>query len=384
MVRFIIFFLCLSNLLTFTLQNTQAAQLRGFERFLQRHDVDGDDEVSKEEFKGKPRMFARFDLNGDGKISATEFKQARQNRMRSNDRETGPRAVMPLPAGVKVVRDLEYATVDGLSLRLDLYLPDSATNPPLFVWVHGGGWTRGDKSQINSAMIDLTQDGFAVASLDYRLVGVASHPQQIQDLKGAIRWLRANARKYAYDASRIGIGGGSAGGHLALLLGLSGGVADLEGNVGGNLSESSRVQAVVDMYGPSELEEYARFKPSFQRRKSVELLRSASPLHYLSNDDPPLLILHGDQDQVVPLEQSQLLDERYQQAGLKSELHILRGAGHGGRLFKDRTTYQLVKDFLQKHLHNSIRQEAEKISGGDVQESTAKLIEADPETNLPQ
>lgn len=383
MARIISYFLCLSILLTFTLQYSHAAELRGFEKFLQRNDIDGDGEVSKAEFQGNPRMFGRFDLNDDGKITAAEFKQARQNRVRSKDQESRHRPETPLPEGVRVERDLEYATVDGNSLALDLYLPDKMKNPPLIVWVHGGGWTRGDKTEVNSAVIGLTQDGFAVASLNYRLGGVTLHPKQVQDLKGAIRWLRANAKKYAYDAGRIAIGGGSAGGHLALLLGLSGGVEDLEGNVGGNLAASSRVQAIIDMYGPSDLEEYAKAKPKFQRRKSTELLQAASPLRYLSKDDPPLLILHGDQDEVVPLEQSQLLYQRYQQAGLESELHILKGAGHGGRSFKDQTTYQLVKDFLQKHLLNPTEHESGKTSSRVAPETDAKKSKRSIQPTMP-
>ena len=152
------------------------------------------------------------------------------------------------------MRDLEYANVDGESLQLDLYLPEkSETKPPLLVWIHGGGWTKGSKSGINPIFIRLTAEGYAAASIDYRLDGLTSHPKQIHDCKGAIRWLRANADKYGYDVTRIGVGGGSAGGHLVLLLGLSSGIEELEGDVGGNLDQSSQVHAVVDLFGPSAL-----------------------------------------------------------------------------------------------------------------------------------
>jgi acetyl esterase/lipase len=332
-------------------QNVHAADGGGaYARFLHRHDQNANGEVERTEFKGNPRMFERFDLNGDGVISKSEFIHFRQERLKHKDQVRHQRTQTAVPEGVKVLHDLEYASVDGSPLQLDLYLPESTRRPPLFVWVHGGGWTRGDKAEINSSVIDLTRDGFAVASLNYRLGGVVLHPKQVQDLKGGIRWLRANADRYGYAADRIAIGGGSAGGHLALLLGLSGGVEALEGDVGDNLSQSSRVQAIVDLYGPSDLEALAKAKPRFQKRKTDELLRSASPLHYLSPDDPPLLIMHGDQDPVVPVTQSQVLHERYRQAGLDSELHILPGAGHGGRSFKDQQTHQWIREFLIKHL----------------------------------
>jgi acetyl esterase/lipase len=112
-----------------------------------------------------------------------------------------------VPEGVKVMKDLEYANLDEESLRLDLYLPEkSDTKPPLLVWIHGGGWTKGSKSGINPIFIRLTAEGYAAATIDYRLDGLVSHPKQIHDCKGAIRWLRANADKYGYDVTRIGVG----------------------------------------------------------------------------------------------------------------------------------------------------------------------------------
>jgi acetyl esterase/lipase len=256
-----------------------------------------------------------------------------------------------VPEGVEVMKDLEYANVDGESLRLDLYLPEkSETKPPLLVWIHGGGWTKGSKSGINPIFIRLTAEGYATASLDYRLDGLTSHPKQIHDCKGAIRWLRANAEKYAYDVTRIGVGGGSAGGHLALLIGLSGGVEELEGEVGGNTDQSSRVDAVVDVFGPSALGLFAEKSERFRHNKTPELLKSASPVTYLTDDDPPLLVFHGDNDRVVPLSQSEHIHKRYQEMGLESSLHVIEGAGHGGPQFSDATRFDLVKEFFARHI----------------------------------
>jgi len=277
-------------------------------------------------------------------------------RLRSNSAETVSFlcerfGVPDGPNGTTVHRDLEYAKVDGTSLLLDVYLPPKSDRKPLLlVWIHGGGWTKGSKAQFNPIFLRLTADGYAVASVDYRLTGLGSHPDQTHDVKGAIRWLRANAGKYGYDATRIGVGGGSAGGHLVLMLGMTAGVGELEGEVGGNLDRSSRVQAVVDLFGPSEFEAFAKESERFGRRHSLELRKEASPLTYLTKDDAPVLIFHGDRDPVVPLSQSRLLDERCREVGVESALHVIEKAGHGGMQFGDDTRYALVKAFLDRHL----------------------------------
>ncbi|NQT17580.1 MAG: alpha/beta hydrolase fold domain-containing protein [Planctomycetes bacterium] len=317
-----------------------------FEQFSARHDTNQDGQVDREEFKGAPQFFRWLDENGDDVITSDEFKA----RTRRNPRQE-PGSGRRVPDGVKILRDLEYAAVDGQSLRLDLYLPEEAkTKPPLLVWIHGGGWSRGSKSQINPTIARLAAEGYAAASIDYRLEGLVSHPKQIHDCKGAIRWLRANADRYGYDTTRIGVGGGSAGGHLALLLGLSDGVEELEGSVGGNGDKSSRVHAVVDLFGPSALELFARQSERFAHNKASELLESASPVTHLSEDDPPVLVFHGDKDQVVPVGQSEYLHQRYQEAGLESALYIIKGAGHGGPQFSDPTRYALVKEFFDRHI----------------------------------
>ena len=255
----------------------------------------------------------------------------------------------------KTFRDLEYANVDGQSLKLDLYLPKKTDRkPPLLVWIHGGGWTKGTKTGINPIFVRLTADGYAAASIDYRLDGLDSHPKQIHDCKGAIRWLRANADKYGYDVTRIGAGGASAGGHLVLLLGLSTGVKELEGDVGGNLDQSSQVHAIVDLFGPSDVELFAKKSDHFRRNKAPrQLLKSASPLTYLTKDDPPLLILHGDKDKLVPLSQSEHIHKLYQEMGLESSLHVIEGAGPGSPQFNDSARYELVKQFFARHIKHA-------------------------------
>ena len=153
-------------------------------------------------------------------------------------------------------KDLIYASTQQKQLALDLYIPDGAPKRPLVVWIHGGAWRAGSRAK--PPALYLTAQGYAVASISYRFSQEAVFPAQIHDCKAAIRWLRANALKYGYDATRIGVWGASAGGHLAALLGTSGGVKGLEGDLG-NARESSTVQAVVDFFGPTDLPQMSRF-----------------------------------------------------------------------------------------------------------------------------
>lgn len=266
----------------------------------------------------------------------------------------------PLPA--LVLRDIEYAHVGAKSLRLDLYLPrrEPGARLPVVVWIHGGGWRGGDKGRTRAPHV--LGEGYAVASIGYRLSQEATFPAQIHDCKAAIRWLRAHADRYGLDPERIGAWGSSAGGHLAALLGTSGGVAELEGTVGGNLEYSSRVQAVCDFFGPADLlavlepgawpshasptsaESLLLGGPVAER---VDLARLASPVTHVSTDDPPFLIVHGDQDRVVPLDQSERLHRALTAAGVESTLHVVKGAGHG---FRDPGVDALVGEFFDRHL----------------------------------
>jgi len=192
-----------------------------------------------------------------------------------------------LPEGVKVLRDLLYVAGGHERNRLDLYLPEKAEGRlPLVVWIHGGGWQGGNKE--NCPAVPFATRGYAVASINYRLSQHAVFPAQIEDCKAAIRWLRANAAKYHFDADHIGVWGESAGGHLVALLGTTGGVKDLEGS-GGNLDQSSRVQCVVDWFGPTD---FVGWDPNFNKavypmiahllgglvQENKEKARKASPL----------------------------------------------------------------------------------------------------------
>jgi len=251
----------------------------------------------------------------------------------------------------KIYSNIAYVNVDGKALKLDIYVPKKILNPTLLIWIHGGGWKMGSKANINRAFLGLTKYGFAVASIDYSLLGLPGLLKIIHECKAAVRFLRANAQKYGINAKRIGVGGSSAGGHLALILGTSGGIPKLEGTMGNDLKQSSSVQAVVDFFGPSD------FTLMFKKRKTkikIFLAKMLSPVTYVDPDDPPLLIYHGSKDRIVPVEQGIVIDKKYREAKLESTLHIIKGAGHGFRrnqLSKNKASTEMSA-FFTKHLKN--------------------------------
>ncbi|MFG0296823.1 MAG: alpha/beta hydrolase fold domain-containing protein [Maioricimonas sp. JB045] len=269
-------------------------------------------------------------------------------------------------SAVRVLRDIEYATADGHSLKLDLYLPATNGQPPLIIWIHGGAWRAGSKS--NMPLGWLVENGCAVASVDYRLSPVARFPAQIHDCKAAIRFLRARQSDYGYDARRIAVAGSSAGGHLAALVGITNGNEELEGTVGTHPDESSDVAAIIDWYGPTDFMTILQQStphglsvrvPALKlligdRPENVpELARLASPVFHVDRNDPPLLILHGDQDPQVPINQSHELHARFRQHDLPVQFEVVHGGAHGGELFFDAPRRKLVEDFLDKHLRHT-------------------------------
>lgn len=264
-----------------------------------------------------------------------------------------PQQQRRLPEGIVTHRNLVYATLeDGQQLMLDLYLPEKMTgDEPLVVWIHGGGWRNGSKQSVNAAMIRLVPQGYAVASLDYRLGGLLKHPDHINDCNAAIRWLKVHAKAYGYSVAKVGVAGSSAGGHLALLVGVASDVPELQGKVGEHLDVSSRVDAIVDFYGPTDIMALGKAKRGGQELTVDEAFsKSASPVSYLDANDPPVLIFQGDADRTVVPEQSVTLDEMYRKLGLESTLHMFKDAGHGGREFAQPLVYEQITAFLNKHL----------------------------------
>ncbi|MFP6829121.1 MAG: alpha/beta hydrolase [Gammaproteobacteria bacterium] len=260
--------------------------------------------------------------------------------------------------------DIVYGTVDGRELKLDLYMPAEATNPPLLVYVHGGAWRRGSKDSILTTTF--VEDGYAMASLDFRLSGEAMFPAQIHDIKAAIRFLRGNAVTLGYDATRLAILGTSSGAHLATVVGVTNGHDELEGEVGEHLEQSSDVQAIVSYYGASNLTTILKQStphglsvraPALdlllggQPDEQLELARLASPVFHVEASDPPLLILHGDQDPQMPINQSHELHHAYKEGNLQVQFEVVHGAAHGGRQFSDEKRNALVEAFLDEQLH---------------------------------
>jgi acetyl esterase/lipase len=272
-----------------------------------------------------------------------------------------------LPEGTKVRTNLEYVPGGHERQRLDLYVPGKAdTPPPVIVWIHGGAWMGGSKDG-GSPAVPLVGKGYAVACINYRLSQHAAFPAQIEDCKTAIRWLRANAKTYNLNPDRIGVWGASAGGHLVALLGTSGGAGDHEGR-GGNTDQSSRVQAVVDFFGPTDFLQMdahalqgARLKhdpPNSPEsrliggaiQENVEKVGHANPVKYVTIDAPPFLIVHGEQDPLVPCHQSELLYEALKSAKRDVTFYKIAGAGHGSPEFNSNMMQAAVQAFFDKHL----------------------------------
>jgi arylsulfatase len=264
----------------------------------------------------------------------------------------------PLPAQVGRIMNQEYARPNGRSLLLDLYVPSAPKDVarPCVVWVHGGGWAKGSK--LTGPPVWLAEHGYVVASIDYRLTHEARWPAQIEDCRAAIRWLRILAEHLHIDPDRIAVAGGSAGGHLAALLGTADRPADEK--------VSSQVGKVIDFYGPADLLTMpantltpGKTEADLARSHGAKLLggivrdrpdlaRQASALAQVSKGDAAFLIIHGDRDPQVPLDQSERLHAALQAAGVPSELMVVPGAGHGGPAFDTPAVRERMLMFLRR------------------------------------
>jgi len=263
---------------------------------------------------------------------------------------------------VEVIRDVEYARVGERSLKLDLHLPRGKPRSLLIVWVHGGAWRSGSKTAM--PLTKLLEEEYAIASVDYRLSTEARFPAQIHDLKAAIRFLRGHGGQWAVPSQKIVIAGDSAGGHLAALVGVSNGQIELEGDVGKDRAQTSDVQGIMSFYGAANLTTI--LKQSTPHGLSVRvpaldlllggqpddlpaLARLASPVFHVDQNDPPLLLLHGDQDPQMPINQSHELCGAYRKVNAPVQFEVVHGAAHGGAAFYDAERLGIVTAFLRRH-----------------------------------
>jgi acetyl esterase/lipase len=279
----------------------------------------------------------------------------------------GSAVAAPAPAEPEVRANLAYAGNANPRQTLDLYLPRARTagvRLPVIVYFHGGGWVGGSKASGKASLTPWVMDGgYAGAAVNYRLAGEAPWPAQIHDAKAAIRWLRANAERLGLDPGRIAAVGTSAGGTLATLLGTSGGDPVLEGAVGEYPGVGSGVTCVLNRFGrlnflaepaarsaPTQAEALAGrlrllFGGPLEERTAVA--RAASPLTYLSADDPPVLTVHGTADGVVPIAQAEEFHAAARRIGARHELVRVEGAGHG---FDQPDERRRSREFLDRHL----------------------------------
>jgi acetyl esterase/lipase len=267
-----------------------------------------------------------------------------------------------VPDNVVYERDVQYGAAGERPLKLDVLRPraESKDACPVIVWIHGGGWSGGDKSSGLGLLLPFAQSGnYVCFSVGYRLSGEARWPAQIHDCKAAIRWIKSNGQKYNIDPNRIGVWGGSAGGHLVALLGTSGGVKDLEGQ-NGSPDQSSRIACVVDFCGPSDFPNF--FKGTTRNKVADSAIRgllggteeekkteavAASPVTYVSKDDPPFLIVHGNEDLIVPFAQAETLYNALKKAGADATRIKIDGGGHG---IGGPEVARRVNRFFEKHL----------------------------------
>jgi acetyl esterase/lipase len=271
-------------------------------------------------------------------------------------------------ASMRAERNIPYVENGHRNQVLDLYLPEQLSDKPLplMIWIHGGAWMAG--SQANPPVLYLVNEGFAVASIQHRFSSDAIWPAQAYDCKAAIRFLRANAAKYNFDPNHFGVGGDSSGGHLAAFVGTSGDVSEMEGDLG-NPGVSSRVQAVVDWFGPTDFTLMAQqsgpgsmiqhdspYSPESLLlggpvQEKRELAKTANPLTYIDKNDPPFLIMHGDNDQLVPLGQSVILAKALIDSGVEEvTMKTIPGAGHEGPQFRSAESQRLMEEFLSRKL----------------------------------
>jgi len=261
-----------------------------------------------------------------------------------------------------VHHNIYYVKHGTIHQTLDLFVPAFAKKPfPLIIWIHGGSWAIGDKST-DCVPCRSFGDKYAIATVNYRFAKEAPFPTQLHDVKAAVRYLRSNAKMYGIDPDRIGVWGSSAGGYLAALLGTTGDVDALNGKLG-ITNTSNRVKAVVDWSAPTNFSTAEKQAPPTNKirfrgpgspvydlmgaRMDEKSLKDASPVSYVTQDDPPFLIMHGTSDDAIPVAQSEELFNALKKAGVPAELKILKGQGHS---LDTPENAEVVRQFFDRNL----------------------------------
>ena len=266
-------------------------------------------------------------------------------------------------AEVKKVADLDYVGNGNPRQMLDLYLPEKIDEPvPVVIWIHGGAWRQGSKKNAGR-VLRVAEGKYAVVSVGYRLTQEAQWPAQIHDCKAALRFVRANAKKYGLDANKIAVWGSSAGGHLVCLLGTTQNDEALDGKLGPYVGAKTSVNCVVNFFGPtdfvkmdsqgSSMNHNAASSPEGQLLGGVvseltQKAKEASAHYHVSKDDAAILTVHGTKDRLVPYVQGKAFDEALDKAGVRSVLLTVEGGGHGNGFGPSVT--EAVKTFLQRQL----------------------------------
>ena len=254
-----------------------------------------------------------------------------------------------VPENIEVQKDIVYKQVDSTLLQLDIYkLKSLKKAAPVLIFIHGGAWAKGERSDYLPYLLDYAQKGYVTVTVSYRLSGVAPFPAAVQDVQCAVGWIRAHASEYMINPEKIALIGGSAGGHLAMMV-----AYDDNNELGTECADSpgGKVQAIVTLYGPTDLStEYARNRDEIHYflgksyQEASFLYRAASPRTYISSDDPPTLIFHGTIDALVPVSQSDSLHLWLDQAGVPNDYHRLKGWPHTMDLSKK------VNDYCQYYM----------------------------------
>ena len=264
------------------------------------------------------------------------------------------------PAEIVFEKNIEYSNPDGQHLQLNMARPKNAKGPlPCVVCIHGGGFRAGKRDGYDGLIQNLARNGFAAVTVSYRLAPKYQFPAAVHDTKAAVRWVRANAAKYGIDPDRIGVTGGSAGGHLAQFLGVTPGVAEFEGD-GGNPNVSSHVKCVVNVYGPSDFTksygksvDAAEVLPLFLGGNLQTALPAhirSSPLNWVTPNAAPTLCIHGTEDKYVAHEQAVWMIDRLKASGVEAQLLTLQGAGHGFKGKDAESADQALVAYFKKHL----------------------------------